>query len=163
MRRPIASGLRAHHQAEFVRPDAFDAAICLCEGAMCLLTAGDDALERDLTILRNVHSSLRPGGRFVLNVLNGCRMIRAAGDEDVAAGRFDVVSMTELSDASQYLPDSAPPLQIRERGYTPPEIRRMLAWAGFHVDGIYGGTAGEWGLRPPKLDEIELMVLAEKP
>ena len=147
----------------FVRPDAFDAAICLCEGAMCLLGPGDDPLEHDLTVTQNVHRSLKAGGRFLSNVLNGCRQIRTATEEDVASGRFDVVNMTERSDVSAYVDDPHLTSCLRERGYTPPEIRRMLTWVGFRVLGLYGGTAGAWGLRPPSLDEIELMVIAKKP
>ena len=149
--------------AKFSRPSSFDAVLCLCEGAMCLLGAEDDPLEHDLTILRNVFEALLPGGRFVLNVLNACRQIRAATDDDVAAGRFDVLNLSELSDAKALLNDPNVTWNLRERGYTAPEIKRMLAWTGFTVLGIYGGTAGSWGLRLPKLDEYELMVIAEKP
>jgi SAM-dependent methyltransferase len=149
--------------AAFVKPEAFDAAISLCEGAVCLLTADDDPLERDQNILGNIARSLRGGGRFVLNVLNACRQIRAYNDEDVLSGRFDVANLTELSDASAHLAKGSPTLHIHERGYTPPEIRRVLTWVGFDVIGVYGGTAGDWGLRPPKLDEIELMAIAERP
>ncbi len=146
--------------AGFVREDAFDAAICLCEGAICLLGAEDDPLERDMDVLRNVFRSLCAGGRFILNVLNGCRQIRAFSDEDVAAGRFDPVEMTEATDVSGLTGQRLP--GIRERGYTPPEIRRMLGWIGFRVLGVHGGTAGDWALRPPRLDEIELMLMAER-
>jgi len=147
---------------QFIQPDTFDVAICLCEGAMCLLGPDDDPLEHDVEIVQNVHRSLTSGGRFLLNVLNGCRQIRAATEEDVASNRFDIVNMTEVSDVPTDGgdPDSAP--MLRERGYTPPEIRRMLTAVGFRVLGVYGGTAGSWALRPPKLDEIELMVIAEK-
>jgi hypothetical protein len=34
--------------------------------------------------------------------------------------------------------------------------------AGFRVDHLYGGTAGDWGKRPLRLDEIEMMVLAHR-
>ncbi len=153
-----------HENAEvFTRPDAFDVTICLCEGAMCLLGADDDPLDRDVRILENVRTSLRPGGRFMLNVLHAARMIRKATDADVAAGRFDLTNLTEVSDAPGL--DSAPADQatLRERGYTAPELARMLRLAGFEVVGIHGGTAGDWGLRPPKLDEYELMAFARKP
>ncbi|MBU0640157.1 MAG: methyltransferase domain-containing protein [Planctomycetes bacterium] len=149
--------------AAFKSPNTFEIALCLCEGAMCLLGADDDPLERDVTILRNVYDALQPGGRFILNVLNAYRMIRAATDEGVAAGRFDVLNVTEISDAVELLPGADPAHRLRERGYTPPEIRRMLAAVGFELTGVYGGTAGDWGLRPPTLDEFELMVLAHKP
>ena len=149
--------------AAFRRTVSFDAAICLCEGAMCLLGPDDDALQRDMTILANVLDALRPGAMFVLNVLNACRHIRAYTDADIAAGKFDIGDLTEQSDVAELLNDEAIALDIRERGYTPPEIRRMLIWAGFSVRGVYGGTAGDWGLRVPKLDEYELMVIAHRP
>ena len=147
----------------FVRTDGFDAAICLCEGAMCLLGADDDPLQHDLTILHNVHSALRPRGRCLVNVLNGCRQLRAYNDDDIAVGRYDVLNMTEASDVLDYWPDITEGFQVRERGYTPPEIRRMFAWTGFRILGLYGGTAGAWNLQTPKLDEMELMIIAERP
>ena len=148
--------------AEFVRPDAFDAAICLCEGAMCLLTDGDDPLERDVAIVRNIGRSLRPGGTLILNALNASRALRAMDDEAVRTGRFDPVHLTELSDVTQHCPELQAAGQLRERYYTAPEIRRMVQTAGMNVQGVYGGTAGNWGLRPIDLDEYELMVIARR-
>ena len=37
--------------------------------------------------------------------------------------------------------------------------RNTLAEA---VQGIYGGTAGSWNKQAPKLDEFELMVIAQR-
>ncbi len=146
----------------FVREGHFDGAICLCEGSMGLLAGDDDPLEHDMAILRSIHASLADGGRLILNVLNACRMIRTHSDDDVAAGRFDVLNLTEPSDVESLIGEEGAGLRLRERGYTPPEIRRMFTWAGFTVTGVYGGTAGEWGLRPPRLDEMELMVFARR-
>jgi 2-polyprenyl-3-methyl-5-hydroxy-6-metoxy-1,4-benzoquinol methylase len=161
---------------DFVRPEAFDVAICLCEGAICLLGHDDDALTRDEVILENVFASLKPGGRFLMNVLSAFRHIRMYSDEDVASGKYDVLTLTERSTVDTLLPpeegvdSSGEPgsansdqQQPRERGYTPPEIRRMLLAAGFEVEGIYGGTAGAWNLQPPLLDEYELMIFSRKP
>jgi SAM-dependent methyltransferase len=141
----------------------FDLAICLCEGAMCLLTDDDDPLERDMRILANVFASLKPGGRFLLNVLNACRQIRLYSDADVASGRFDVLNLTEASDAPMIVSNDASTFKLRERGYTPPEIKRMLRATGFIDVRVYGGTAGAWQLAAPKLDEMELMLFANKP
>ncbi len=150
--------------ADFVRPDAFDVVVCLCEGAMCLYAGEDDPLDRDMKLLSNIHASLRAGGRFLLNVLNACRAIRRFTDEDVASGQFDMVNLTEVSEAPALLGEDGSEMgTMRERGYTAPEIRRMLSWTGFEVKGVYGGTAGNWGLRPAKLDEYELMIFANKP
>jgi SAM-dependent methyltransferase len=148
--------------AEFVRPDAFDAVLCLCEGAMCLLGDADDPLERDVTVLRNIRRSLRPGGTLILNVLNASRIFRAVDDEAVRAGRFDPEHLTELSDAVKFLPQAPADCRLRERYYTAPEIRRMVQSAGLTVRGVYGGTAGNWGLRPIDLDDYELMVIANR-
>jgi hypothetical protein len=39
----------------------------------------------------------------------------------------------------------------------------MFTLAGFEVCQVWGGTAGDWGRRPLKLDEYELMAVAQKP
>ena len=148
---------------EFARPDAFDTVLCLCEGAICLLTDEDDPLERDMVILRNMATSLRPGGRLMLNVLSATRPLRSTSDEAIREGRFDPLTLTEASDVSELLPGEPVTHRLRERSYTAPEIQRMVQMAGLSVQGVYGGTAGNWGLRPIELDEYELMVLAEKP
>ena len=51
---------------------------------------------------------------------------------------------------------------MRERGFTPTELRLMLGQTGFEVDHIWGGTAGNWGRRTIDLDEIEMMIIATK-
>lgn len=148
--------------ADLVRPDSFDAVICLCEGAMCLLTDDENPLERDMTILRNIGRSLRSGGTLILNVLNASRVMRALDDQAVREGTFDPVNLTQVSDVAQCLPDAPTAHRLRERHYTAPEIRRMVQAAGMTVRGVYGGTAGNWGLRPIELDEYELMVIAQR-
>lgn len=148
--------------ADFARPDAFDAVICLCEGAMCLLSDADDPLERDMQILRNIQQSLRPGGMLIMTVLSASRPLRAANDDAIRDGTFDPLNLTERSDATKLLPDLPGVGQLRERYYTAPELRRMLQWAGMTVCGVYGGTAGNWGLRPIELDEYEIMVMAKR-
>jgi hypothetical protein len=53
-------------------------------------------------------------------------------------------------------------IKVRERSYTPPELRRILQIAGFQVESIFGGTAGSWNKQTPKLDEYELMAISRK-
>lgn len=149
--------------AEFARPDAFDAAVSLCEGGICLYDIDHLLPDQDVRIISNIYASLKAGAPFILNVLNACRQIRRFTDADVEAGRFDPVTLTEVSELP---PDAVEPGMVdklRERGYTGPELRRVLLQVGFEIEGIHGGTAGDWGLRPPKLDEYELMALARKP
>ena len=148
--------------AAFSRPGAFDTALCLCEGAFCLLCDTDDALRRDETIVRNLAVSLRSGGTLILNALSALRAVRAATDRCIDTGRFDPLTMTELSDVRELLPNVAPSATLRERYYTAPEIRRMAEDAHLTVRGIHGGTAGNWGLRPVELEDYELMLIASK-
>ncbi len=154
----------------FERPGAFDAVLCLCEGAMCLLGPDDDAVSRDMALLRHLAAALRPGGVLVLNVLSAARVLRAMDEAVVRDGRFDLATMTERSDVSGLLGEREGDEQVkvdvagrlRERYYTGPEIRRMVEDAGLAVQGVYGGTAGNWGLRPIELDDYELMVIARR-
>jgi hypothetical protein len=45
----------------------------------------------------------------------------------------------------------------------PKELADLFRQAGFVVEHIWGGTAGDWGKRPVKLDEIEIMIVGRKP
>jgi SAM-dependent methyltransferase len=148
--------------ADFVPLEAFDTAICLCEGAMCLLADQDDPLQHDATIVRNLSASLVPGGSLILNVLSALRIIRATTDENVADGTFDPLTLTERSAVHSLLPDATLSETLRERHYTAPELHRLATDAGLTVRGIHGGTAGNWGLRPITLDDYEMMLIATK-
>ncbi|TDF94076.1 class I SAM-dependent methyltransferase [Paenibacillus piri] len=142
--------------AAFSMPQPFDAAICLCEGAFGLFTMEDIPDEKSMAILGNIRDALKPGAPFLMTTLNGYRTIRKVNQSDVASGRFDPVTMTELVD------DESIRQQYKERRYTPPELALMLRFCGFGVDHIWGGTAGSWGRRDVALDEVEFMVLCHK-
>lgn len=49
-----------------------------------------------------------------------------------------------------------------EKGFTPTELKALLEEAGFRVLSIWGGTAGNWNKAALKLDEIEIMMLAQR-
>jgi SAM-dependent methyltransferase len=147
---------------EFTPSKKFQAAICLCEGALCLLGSGDDPYERDEKVLKKIADSLEHSGRFILTALNGCRQIRLVSDEDVRAGKFDPVTMTENYQMKAKTPTGEIFVDVRERLYTPAEFIGMLKRVGFVIDHIWGGTAGDWHRHPMQLDEMEFMVIAHK-
>jgi len=157
-------------EIELVQADAtafsfargFDAAACLCEGAFTLVGA-DDPFDHDLAILRNVLAALKPGAPFVLTASNGMRLIRSATPEQVEAGRFDPLTLSESYDMEWETPEGARSVPVRERGYVPSELRLLCRMAGFEVEHVWGGTAGSWGRRPVDLDEWEIMVVMRKP
>ena len=136
----------------------YDACICLCEGAFGLLNAGEDAVTRDISILMGIASALRPGGPFLLTALNALRTIRMYDDDDVASGRFDNITLCQVHSVGSI--ESISSTIVREKAFTTMELTLMLRVAGFSVEHIWGGTAGNWGRRLLLMDEIELMVLA---
>jgi SAM-dependent methyltransferase len=145
-----------HFKAE----QPFDAAICLCEGALCLLGSGDDPYTRDMTILRNIHQSLKPGGQFIVTALNACRLIRAYDKVDMRS--FDPITMVESSMLEVETPTGKKKIRVRERLYTPAEFVGIMRQVGFVVEAIYSGTAGGWKKESMNVDEMEFMVIARK-
>jgi len=141
---------------------AFDAAVCLCEGSFGLL-GSDDPFDHDAAVLARALSALRPGTPLVLTVLNGLRMIRDATPEQVERGEFDPATLTQAYAMEWQAEDGPRSLPMRERGYVPSELVLLCRSAGFAVEHVWGGTAGDWGRRPVELDEMEVMVVVRKP
>lgn len=145
------------------RPDIeYDAVFCLCEGGFGLIGASEDPVAHDLAILRNSFLSLRKGGMFVLTAMNGYATIRQMTDELVMAGRFDPATMFSIYEDEWDLPEGRQAIQIRERLFIPPELVAMMRHVGFRVEAVWGGTAGDWGRRPVKLDEVEAMYVGRR-
>ena len=136
----------------------FDAVICLCEGAFGLLGTQDDALEQPLAILNGVSHTLKPGGRCLFTVLNGFALARRYKQSDVDQGRFDPLTLSEIS---EWDPGEAETVYLRERGFVPTELSLLFRMAGLRVIQIWGGTAGNWRRGPIDLDEIEIMVIGQ--
>ena len=147
---------------DFTVAEPFDAAVCLCEGAFCLLGYGDDPVDRDLAILRCVHKALRSGGRLILTALSAFALVRRQGQDDAERGLFDPVAMVESEEFTWETPAGPQTIAGRQRVYVPTELALLLRLAGFEVEHIWGGTAGSFGRRPVDLDEWELMVVARR-
>jgi 2-polyprenyl-3-methyl-5-hydroxy-6-metoxy-1,4-benzoquinol methylase len=142
--------------------ETFDAAVCLCEGAVGLIEQGEDAEAHDQAIFRRIAAHLRPAAPFLMTTLNGYSIIRQMKDEHVLEGRFDPATMLASYQDEWDLPEGTRLMTIRERLFIPPEVTRMLREAGFAVDNVYGGTAGHWARRPLSLDEVEAMYVCRR-
>jgi len=157
-------------EVEFIQADAreftldriFAGCICICEGAFGLLSMGEDPFERDLRILENIARVLKPGARFLLTALNGMKMIRQYQEEDIEQGRFDPVAVVETTPLSEMLEEAPADIYVREKGFLAAEIKLMLERAGFQLENIWGGTAGNWKRDRPRLDEMEIMAVSQK-
>lgn len=165
------AALEAGVQVQWIHADAtrytpdrqYHAVLCLCEGGFGLLGSGEDPDLHDLAILQLAFAALRPGGRFVLTVLNGLRKIRQFSQADVEAGQFDSLTLVECVPLEVETPEGKQILTGFERGYLPQQLRGMHERVGFAVEHIWGGTAGRWARRALELDEMEIMVVSRKP
>ncbi len=166
--RAASAARSAGVEVEWIHADAtrfsllrkYDAAICLCEGAFGLLGPGEDSIGQPLSILYNISRSLKPQAKAMFTVLNAAAMIRRYQDRDVLEGRFDPLTMVE---SSAHPPrEGLPTVAIRERGFVPTELTLLFRLAGLSVLNMWGGTAGNWGRRTLDLDEIEIMIVAQK-
>ena len=146
----------------FGRVAAFDAAICICEGGLGLLDHHEDGVSHDLAILGSIAGSLKQGAPFVSTALNGYRTIRMMQDENVNQGSFDPVNMVCFYADQMHTASGPIDMQIKERLFIPPEMVALMTHSGFAVEHVWGGTAGEWGKRPLRLDEIEVMYVAKR-
>lgn len=144
----------------FSLPRIFDAAICLCEGSFGLLGRTDDPIAQPLCILGNIARSLKPRARLLMTVLSAARMLRLHSNDDVAAGRFDPLTLVESEECPPR--EGLPAVAVRERGFVATELTLLFRLAGLSVVNLWGGTAGNWGRRPLDLDEYELMVVATR-
>ncbi|KPL03091.1 MAG: cyclopropane-fatty-acyl-phospholipid synthase [candidate division Zixibacteria bacterium SM1_73] len=147
---------------EFKSNNAFDAAICLCEGGFGLLGRNGDPFEHGLSILRNINEALEPNAKIILTAVNGLALIRRFKQADVEKGRFDPTTMAEVYPMEYDSSEGKKSLLLRERGFVPTELVMMFRQTGFEVQNIWGGTAGNWGRRRIDLDEIEIMIIATK-
>lgn len=140
----------------------YDAAICLCEGAVGLVETGIDAEAHDSAVFRNISAHLKPNAPFLLTAMNGYAIIRRMTEETVAEGTFDPTTMVAHYLDEFALPEGRVAKEVYERLFIAPELVRILKASGFHVDNVWGGTAGQWGQRPINLDEVEAMYVCRK-
>ena len=146
--------------ARFSLDKDFDGAICLCEGAFGLLGSRDDAIEQPLAILRNISRALKLTAKSLFTVLNGLAMIRKHAQDDVEQDRFDPLTISEESDYSPA--EGHPAMRITERAFVPTELVLLFRLAGMAVLDMWGGTAGNWKRARIDLDEVEIMIVAQK-
>jgi SAM-dependent methyltransferase len=137
----------------------FDAAICLCEGAFCLVAAGVEPLAHDRAILAGIHRVLRPDGRLVLTGLSAARML-GAWHRGEPVGELDLLTLTTTTD---YPLDDGATVTLREHHHLPDGLRTLAEAVGFEVEAIWAGGAGDWRREPPGVDDYELLLVARRP
>jgi 2-polyprenyl-3-methyl-5-hydroxy-6-metoxy-1,4-benzoquinol methylase len=149
--------------ASFVKADArslqidkaFDAAICLCEGAFGI--AG--SLESDRDVLRGINKALSSGGLFVLTAINAFNLVRNLTSFESFNSYTCTIKDTEIvknQDGAQKQVD------IFTTAFTYRELLLLLESTGFEAVAAYGCTAGQFSKKPLKADDMEIMMVARK-
>ncbi len=150
----------APHGATFERMDArsltfeseFDAAICLCQGAFGLMTAGGE----DATVIDGLARALRAGGRAALSAFSSYFVVRhwdgADFDADTGVNHERTEIRSETGETAE--------VDLWTGCYTPRELRLLLDANGLVVDRISSVEPGAYGDDPPNPDTAEFLVIA---
>ncbi len=137
----------------------FDVALCLCEGAFCLVADGVEPLAHDRAVLASIHRTLRPGGRLVMTGLNAARLL-TAWHRGEPTGMLDLLTLTETS---PYELGDGSVVELREHYHLPDSLRTLAESVGFEVEAVWAGGAGDWRPEPPSVEDFELLLVARRP
>ncbi len=133
---------------------AYDAVVCLCQGAFGLMTAdGDDA-----RVVAGLVGALVPGGRLALSAFNAYFAVKYHEAATFDADRGVSHERTEIRN---------PAGEVREVDlwtgcYTPRELRLLLAACGARVDSLSSVEPGDYGDGRPTVESPEYLVLATR-
>ena len=147
---------------DYCEKEKFDAALCLCEGALALLNPEEDAHEHDLTILKNILTALKPGGKFIMTTLSALRKIARYVKGELNDNDLDLDTMVETEKISIQTAQGLREFTTLEKGYTSGELRLLLQMAGFEIVNVCGGSAGNWSRQPLNTEDYEIMAIAQK-
>ncbi|MGI9615496.1 MAG: SAM-dependent methyltransferase [Acidimicrobiales bacterium] len=164
-------------RARFVRADArtltpedigtgtlFEAVISLCQGAFGLAGGPDVELakgrELDEPILAAMAGMLAPGGRLAVSAFSAYFQLRYLEEAD----SFDAETGVNHEHTSLRNSDGAEqPAQLWTTCFTPRELRLLARLVGLENERVHGVQPGDYGSRPPSIDEPEFLLVAERP
>ncbi|MFM8482078.1 MAG: class I SAM-dependent methyltransferase, partial [Actinomycetota bacterium] len=133
---------------------AFDAAICLCQGAFGLMLDGAD----DRAVIAGIASCLRPGGVLALSAFNAYFAVKYHEGADFDADRGISHELTEIRSEDHEVRT----VDLWTGCYTPRELRLLLGGEGFTVESVYSVEPGNYRPEPPSAETPEYLVLARK-
>ncbi|MGA1345744.1 MAG: SAM-dependent methyltransferase [Ilumatobacteraceae bacterium] len=146
---------------------AFDAVVCLCQGAFGLMTAADGRTDRDgravdgdSLVVAGMAAALRRGGRLALSAFSSHFVVRARAlglyDADFDAATGVTHERTEVRS-----PDGTPlAADLWTACYTPRELALLCRLHGLRVDSISSVEPGAYGRERPGVESPEYLLLA---
>jgi SAM-dependent methyltransferase len=135
--------------------NAFDWAICLCEGGFGIMETADE----NQKILGSIGLSLKSNGHLLLNVLNASYAFRHPDNDahlDIKQCRGYWLESYTGENGKGYRE------RCSNQYFTVPEIEVRLHLAGMQLIDAWGCHAGHYTKRHIELDDLEYLVLARK-
>jgi cyclopropane fatty-acyl-phospholipid synthase-like methyltransferase len=133
---------------------AFDAVICLCQGAFGLMTANGD----DRVVLAGIAAALRPGGRLALSAFNAYFAVKyheaATFDADSGVSHERTEVRNERGEPRE--------VDLWTGCYTPRELRLLTEAVGLEVVSLTSVEPGAYGVAPPSTEQPEFLVIARR-
>jgi SAM-dependent methyltransferase len=153
-----AEGLTASFEVLDVRDlslvDAFDAAICLCQGGFGLLGGRDE-----VDVFRRIVHAVQPGGALAVSAFHAAFAVRflEEGEEfDAATGVLHERSTVRNEQGEERRFD------LWTTCFTTRELELLAELAGVMVDGVYGVTPGRYRADAPALSCPELLLVGRR-
>lgn len=134
--------------------EAFDAVICLCQGAFGLMTADG----HDEVVMAGISRALRPGGRLALSAFSSYFVVRHWNGADFDADTGVNHERTEIRDER----GTAIETSLWTGCYTPRELRLLCAAHDMRVDSISSVEPGAYSFAPPSVDTAEFLLVASR-
>jgi len=138
----------------------FDVVISLCQGGFGLQGGGPGgSLDADIDVIARMARAIRPGGRLVVSAFSAyfaARHLEPDEELDLTNGVLHEVSNVRGPDNEER------PFDLWTTLFTARELRLGATTAGLRADGVYGVTPGNYGARPPTIDDPELLLVATR-
>lgn len=131
---------------------AFDAVICLCQGAFGLQVGEGE----DDAVIEGIAHCLRPGGRVALSAFNAYFAVRYHDAASFDANRGISHERTVVRSES----GAEQEVDLWTGCYTPRELRLLMARHQLQVLNISAVEPGDYGDAPPDTEHPEFLVIA---
>ncbi len=134
--------------------DAFDAAICLCQGAFGLMRSPGE----DRRVLAGIARWVRPGGRLALSAFNAYFSVKyhevATFDADLGVSHERTVVKSEQGDDRE--------VDLWTGCFTPRELRLLAEESGWDVSHVWSVDPGSYRREAPTVESSEFLVVSSR-
>ena len=137
-----------------VRPGAFDAAVCLCQGGFGLLGGGVE----EGAALAQIAGVVRSRGRVAVTAFSSWYAIKWLGEGETFDPARAVLHETARVRGRSGADEAD--FALAHTCFTPRELALMAAAVGLEVDGIWSVEPGAYARRPPEVDRPEWLMVA---